>query len=321
MTITSMRQWLEVLAEEKLLKVVHRKVSLQYELAAVGKRADGQWAVQFDHPDDLDMPVVTGIAGSRALIAGDMGVPLPCISEHFSHAQAHPSPCTIVDRAPVKAVITTRVDLDRSPIPVHHEKDSGRFITAGLLVSKDAATGARNVSIHRLQVLGPDRLGVMILPRHLFHLYRAAEHAKKALEVAVVIGVDPLLLLSSQAVVPLGFDEFTIASTLYGEPLKLVKCETVDLEVPAEAEIVLEGRILPGVRETEGPFGEYPKTYGPASPKPVIELTALTTRKNPIYHTIVPATLEHLSCWAPFPAKVACCKLSGVRCRTPSPSI
>jgi len=296
MTITSMRQWLAVLAEEKLLKVVSRQVSLQYELAALGKKADGRWALQFNHPEDFAIPVVTGFAGSRALIAKAMRVALPCISEHFSWAQAHPSACKIVDRAsaPVKQVIAAGVDLGRLPIPVHHEKDGGRYITAGLLVSKDPSTGARNVSIHRLQVLGPNRLGILMLPRHLAHFYRAAEQAGKALEVAIAIGVDPVLLLSSQALAPLGFDEFTIASTLYGEPLKLVKCESVDLEVPAEAEMVLEGRILPEVRETEGPFGEYPKYYGPPSLKPVVELTAMTTRKNPIYHTIVPATLEHL---------------------------
>jgi 2,5-furandicarboxylate decarboxylase 1 len=296
MTITSMRQWLEVLAEEKLLRVVSRKVSLQYELAAVGKKADGRWAVQFNHAEDFEIPVVTGIAGSRALLAKAMGVPVSCASEHFSWAQAHPSACTIVDSAsaPAKQVITTSVDLSRLPIPVHHEKDGGRYLTAGLLVSKDPSTGTRNVSIHRLQVLGPNRLGILILPRHLSHFYRAAEQAGKPLEVAIAIGVDPLLLLSSQALTPLGFDEFTIASTLYGEPLKLVKCESVDLEVPAESEIVLEGRILPDVRENEGPFGEYPKYYGPPTLKPVVELTAMTTRRNPIYHTIVPATLEHL---------------------------
>ncbi|MGA2961568.1 MAG: UbiD family decarboxylase [Candidatus Korobacteraceae bacterium] len=296
MTITSMRQWLAVLAEEKLLKVVNRKVSLQHELAAVGKRADGRWALQFNHPEDFDIPVVTGIAGSRALIAKAMRVAVPCVSEHFFWAQTHPSACETVDRAsaPVKEVITTAVDLGRLPIPVHHEKDGGRYITAGLLVSKDPSTGARNVSIHRLQVLGPDRLGILILPRHLDNFFRAAEQAGKALEVAIAIGVDPVLLLSSQALAPLGFDEFTIASTLYGEPLKLVKCETVDLEVPAEAEIVLEGHIMPGTREIEGPFGEYPKYYGPPTAKPVVALTAMTTRRNPIYHTIVPATLEHL---------------------------
>ncbi len=296
MTITSMRQWLAVLAEEKRLKVVSRKVSLRHELAAVGKRADGRWAVQFNHPDDFDIPVVTGIAGSRAFLAKAMGVDVACVSEHFSWAQAHPTVCAMVDRAaaPVKQVVTTAVDLGCLPIPVHHEKDGGRYLTAGLLVSKDPSTGTRNVSIHRLQVLGPDRLGILILPRHLSHFYRAAEKAGKALEVAIAIGVDPVLLLSSQALTPLGFDEFTIAGTLYGEPLKLVKCETVDLEVPAEAEIVLEGRIPPDVRESEGPFGEYPKYYGPPTLKPVVELTAMTMRRNPIYHTIVPATLEHL---------------------------
>ncbi len=83
MTMTSMREWLAVLAEEKLLKVVNRKVSLQHELAAVGKKADGQWALQFNHPEDFDIPVVTGFAGSRALLAKAMGVPVPSISEHF----------------------------------------------------------------------------------------------------------------------------------------------------------------------------------------------------------------------------------------------
>jgi hypothetical protein len=94
MTMTSMRQWLAVLAEEKLLRVVSRQVSLQHELAAVGKKADGRWAVQFDHPEDFDIPVVTGIAGSRALIAKAMRVAVPSISEHFFWAQTHPSACT-----------------------------------------------------------------------------------------------------------------------------------------------------------------------------------------------------------------------------------
>ena len=102
------------------------------------------------------------------------------------------------------------------------------------------------------------------------------------------------MLLASQAIAPLGFDEYTIASALYDSPLELVKCETVDLEVPAQAEIVLEGYLVPKAREIEGPFGEYPKYYGPASLKPVVELTAMTTRKNPIFQTIVPATMEHM---------------------------
>jgi UbiD family decarboxylases len=190
--------------------------------------------------------------------------------------------------------VFTTVDLGKLPIPVHHEKDAGPYITAGVLIAKDPETGQNNLSIHRLHVQGPDQLGILILPRHLHHFYRKAEAAGKPLEVAIAIGLDLVLLLASQAIVPLGFDEYTIASALYENPLQLVKGKTIGLDVPAHAEIVLEGQLLPNVREVEGPFGEYPKYYGPASPKPVIKLTAVTMRKNPVFHTIVPATMEHL---------------------------
>ncbi len=294
MICMSLRDWLAYLEKENYLKTVTKKVDLKHELAALGKKADGKYALKFLNTG-MSMPVVTGFAGNRILMAKAMGVEVEKVAEHFSWAQTNPMDCIIVDKekAPVKECTTFEVDLSKLPIPVHHEKDSGAYITAALLIAKDPETGTRNISIHRLQVTAPNRLGVLILPRHLAHFYQKAESKGKPLEVALAIGVDPILLLASQALAPLGFDEFTIASRLYGKPVELVKCETVDLEVPAQAEIVLEGRLLPGVREMEGPFGEYPKYYGPASLKPVIELTAVTTRKDPIFHTIVPATMEH----------------------------
>jgi 2,5-furandicarboxylate decarboxylase 1 len=116
----------------------------------------------------------------------------------------------------------------------------------------------------------------------------------QSLEVALVIGVHPSLLLSSQATTHLGVDEFEIAGSLLDEPLQLVKCETVNLEVPVESEFVIEGRLVANTREDEGPFGEYPKTYGPKAKRHLIEVTAITHRNNPVYHTIIPATMEHL---------------------------
>jgi 2,5-furandicarboxylate decarboxylase 1 len=174
MRTTSMREWLDVLAQADLLKVVNRKVSLRYELAAVGKKADGRWAVRFNHPEDFEIPVVTGFASSRTLLAKALEVEVGCLSEHFAWAQANPAPCKEIGEhaAPVKEVISRKVDLGRLPIPLHHEKDGGRYITGGLVVAKDPASGARNVSMHRLQVLGPDRLGILILPRHLSHCFR-----------------------------------------------------------------------------------------------------------------------------------------------------
>ncbi len=292
----SMREWLEVLAARGALRTVSREVSRVHELAAVGKRCDGKFAVLFKNVKGATMPVVTGIASTREMFAEAMGVPAAEVVERFAAAQASPRECVTVPReaAPVKEVVERSVDLARLPVPVHHEKDGGAYVTAGVLVARHPVTGTRNLSIHRLQVLGRDRLGILILPRHLWQFYRAAEAEGKPLEVAVAIGVHPTVLLASQAITPPGVDECGIASALGPEPLELVRCETVDLEVPAHAEIVLEGRLLPAVREPEGPFGEYPKYYGPRSPRPVLELSALTSRRDPVYHTIVPATMEHM---------------------------
>lgn len=294
--ITSLRGWMDYLRKHNLLKEVSREVDLKYELAGVGKKADGKFAMLFPKVRGASMPVITGIATTRQMYADMFGVAVNDLAETFAEAQASPRDCEVVDSAsaPVHEEVSTLVDLGKLPIPIHHEKDAGPYITAGVLIAKDPETGQRNLSIHRLHVQGPDQLGILILPRHLDHFYRKAEAMGKPLEIAIAIGLDPVLLLASQAIVPLGFDEYTIASALYKNPLKLVKGRTIDVEVPAEAEIVLEGHILPNTREIEGPFGEYPKYYGPASPKPVIRLTAVTNRKNPVYHTIVPATMEHL---------------------------
>ena len=120
-----------------------------------------------------------------------------------------------------------------------------------------------------------------------------AEAAGQPLDVAIVIGVDPLTLLASQAIVPIDHDELEIAGALQGRPLPVVKCRTSEIRVPAEAEIVIEGRILPGVREPEGPFGEFPQYYGPRANREVMEVLAVTHRKDAIFHTIVGGGLDH----------------------------
>lgn len=295
MAYSSLREWLEYLKRQDILKEINRPVDLTYEVAALGKKADGKYALQFNS-NGTSYSLVNGILSTRKLIADALGIQPDQLAEYFSWAQQHPMECKIVSSkdAPFKECITRQVDLSELPIPVHHEKDSGQYITAALLIAKDPETGERNVSIHRLQVNMPNKLGILILPRHLSYFYQKAEKYGKPLDIALAIGVDPILLLSSQALAPLGFDEFTIASRLYGKPLELVKCETVDLEVPAQAEFILEGKLLPEVREMEGPFGEYPQYYGSASLKPVVELTCMTHRKNPIFQTIVPATMEHI---------------------------
>lgn len=301
MVSKSLREWMEVLEQDGALKHVKKEVNLEYELAAVGKKACGKYALIFDHPvgenlpADNQIPVITGICGSRAMFAKSMGVTVDEMSKHFADAQAHPIAPVVVpdDEAPVKEVICKDVNLYDLPIPTHHEKDSGQYLTAGVVVAKDPVSGERNVSIHRLQLTDKNHLGVLLLPRHLMALQRAAEKAGRPLDIAICVGLDPVTLLSSQAIAALGFDEFGIAGALYGESMKLVKGETVDVEYPANAEFVLEGQILPNLRQPEGPFGEYPKYYGPRKDREVIVVNCICHRKNPIYQTIVPATDEH----------------------------
>ncbi|PFN99403.1 3-octaprenyl-4-hydroxybenzoate carboxy-lyase [Bacillus sp. AFS076308] len=297
MRAKTFRTWLKHLQTEGRLAVINRNVSLQYEIAAVSKKLDGKKATYFTNVEDYSIPVVSGICSSREDFAEALETDQYGIIHKFNEAVASPTPCRLVNdaEAPVKEnIILGDIDLMKLlPIPVHHEKDSGNYITAGLFIVRDPETRKQNVAIHRLQVSGKDKLGVLLLPRHTFHLFKEAEEAGRALECAIAIGVDPVTLLASQASTPYGVDELEIAGSLRGEPLEVVRCETVDIDVPASAEIVLEGRILPHVREPEGPFGEFPKYYGPRSNKEVVQISAVTHRNNPIFYTIVPACYEH----------------------------
>ncbi|WP_206922680.1 UbiD family decarboxylase [Alicyclobacillus suci] len=298
MIADSLRSWLDYLKQSDRVATVERTVSPKFELAAVAKHLDGKKAVTFKRVEGYDMPVVVGIVANRRWIAEACQTDEYELIHKFTNAAANPLPCRHVEghEAPVKEhVITQSIDLLKAlPIPVHHEHDSGSYITAGLLIVRDPKTRKQNVAIHRLQVSGPDKLGVLLLPRHTNHLFKQAEAQGEALECAIVIGADPITMLTSQASTPFGVDELEISSALRGSPLPLVRCETVDVDVPANAEIVIEGRILPNVRAPEGPFGEFPKYYGPQSDKEVIQVSAITHRNEAMFHTIIPAGYEHL---------------------------
>ncbi len=292
---TSLRGWLDRLAADDRLAIVRPGAALRFELAAIAKRFEGAKATLFPMPGGHRMAVVSGIVANRNWIAEAMGVAPGELIPRFEAAALHPLPCRTVEHAPVQAVVHERVDLAALlPLPTHNEFDSGPYITAGLVVAGNPKTGAQNVAILRLQLNGPDRLGALILPRQTAHYFAMAEAAGAELPVAVAIGVDPLTLLASQAIAPLDQNEFEIAGALHGAPLAVTKCLGNGLMVPAEAEIVIEGRLLPGVREPEGPFGEFPQYYGERRPRPVIAVDRVTHRTDAIFHTIIGGGHEHL---------------------------
>ena len=294
--VRSLRDWLDHLAARDRLAVLKPHIGLKFELAAYAKRLDGQRATFFPKAGGHAIPVVSGLISDRGWMAEAMGVEPTEMLAHFQNAATNPTPWQEVKLAPAQEVVH-RAPLDLAkllPLPTHNEHDGGPYIAAGIMIVRNPKTGKQNVSIHRCQLTGPNRLGVLVLPRHTFTFHRMAEEAGQPLDAAIVIGVDPLTLLASQAIVPIDHDELEIAGSLQGRPLPVVKCLTNDIRVPAEAEIVIEGRFLPGIREPEGPFGEFPQTYGTRSNREVMEVIAVSHRKDAIFHTMVGGGLEHL---------------------------
>lgn len=294
--VTTLRDWLDRLAATDRLTVSRPGIALTHGVAAVANRLDGKKASFFPHPDGHPGSVVSGLVSSRAWMAEALGIGQDDLVRHFQDAATNPLPWREIENAPCQEVVhRDDVDILRlMPVPTLNEHDSGPYISAGLMISRDPETGLQNVAILRCQISGPDRIGVLILPRHTDNFYRKAEQAGRGLEVALVVGVDPATLLASQAIVPLGCDELEIAGALLGQPLDVVRCKTNDVRVPAHAEIVIEGRILPGAREPEGPFGEFPQYYGERADRHVMEVDAVTHRTGPVFHTIVGGGLEHL---------------------------
>jgi 2,5-furandicarboxylate decarboxylase 1 len=294
--VLTLRDWLDRLAATNRLTEMRPGIGLVHELAAIAQRLDGISATFFPHPDGHDGAVVSGLVSSRAWMAEAFGVAESELVRHFQKAAANPLPWRETSDAPAQDVVhRDAIDLLKlMPIPTHNELDSGPYIAAGLTIARDPETGRQNVAIHRCQVSGPDRIGVLLLPRHTDHFFRKAEAKGEPLPIALVVGVDPATLLCSQAIVPVGQDELEIAGALRGAPLDVVRCKTNEVRVPADAEIVIEGHLLPTTREPEGPFGEFPQYYGERANRHVIQVDAVTHRARPIFHTIVGGGLEHL---------------------------
>ena len=215
-----------------------------------------------------------------------------------NRALENPIPPEVVSSGPVHERIFLDNEFDAGALPIsrHFEKDAGRYIGSGILVCKDPDTGVRNLSFQRLQLKAPNRFAASLHSRgHIWEHLRRAEKRGQNLEVAVVIGGHPTIYLAAGAKVAMEVDELDIAGALLGHAIELVKCRTIDIEVPAEAEIVLEGELLAGEREEEGPYGEYTGYSTSRSTNNVFLVKAMTRRERPIFLDIIPGySMEHL---------------------------
>ncbi len=236
-----------------------------------------------------DMPIVCNVVASRRALAFALGVPEAGLAlEYARRIKAPVKPVVVVD-PPFRHRVLTGPDLDlaRLPIPTYFPGDAGRYLTAGLLVARDPETGVETEGYHRFQVKGRDRMGVSLHSRRrMFEYQRRAEARKQPLPCAIALGVHPLVSMGSLAYPPADVGKFEVVGGLFGEPLQVAPCATIDLQVPAAAEIVIEGEILPGVREPEGPFGEFTGYFSRRSTEHVFVASAIALRERPWFQSI-----------------------------------
>jgi len=194
-----------------------------------------------------------------------------------------------IKKAPCQEIeITDHIDITRLPALKCWPDDGGRFITLPLVITRHPETGMPNMGMYRMQIFDENTTGMHWHPhKGGAHHYRVAEAAGERLPVAVAIGADPAVIYSATAPLPDDVDEMLLAGFLRKKPVELVQCRTVDLKVPADSQIVLEGYVEPGERRREGPFGDHTGFYSLADDFPVFHITCMTQRRDPIYPTTI----------------------------------
>ncbi|MCL2687698.1 MAG: UbiD family decarboxylase, partial [Methanobrevibacter sp.] len=241
-----------------------------------------------------DIPIISGICNTREKIAKSLGCAVDEITQKVIKATENPQKVTNyldINSSNYKYK-TANADLSKIPILTHYKRDGGAYITAGVVFAKDLQTGIQNASIHRMLVLGKDKLTIRIVPRNLYTYFQKCEKENKDLDIAIAIGMDPAILLASTTSIPIDHDEMDVANTFKDGKLTLIELKKSGLKVP-QADILLEGKLLANKRAKEGPFVDLTDTYDVIRDEPVIKLDQMHLKENAMYHAILPAGGEH----------------------------
>ncbi len=298
MAYKDLREFIGVLEREGELRRISSEVDWRYEVSGwIRKTYDMKPrgpALLFEklRGYSSDYRLVAGLVGSYKRFAMVLGLPHGDISPQeivnvFRERIKRPINPVMVNDGPCQENIDLGDDIDllKFPVPWWHPRDGGRYIgTWHGVISKDLNSGIRNVGMHRMQVFDRNHTGIGMLPMaHISHHFTQRQQIGKPLEVAIVIGADETVPIVAGTGFPPDVDELAIAGGLREEPIELVKCKTVDLEVPANSEIVIEGLVSPTERHLEGPFGEWAGYHaGGVRLRPLLTVTAVTYRNKPI---------------------------------------
>jgi len=284
-----LRDFLELLQKSGELTRIAEQVSTEYELAGVID-ALGERPVYFDNVTESAVPVVAGLVSSKELICRALGITREQLLPRLSSAIEGPVAPSLVKDAACQEVVYTGEDVDLAKLPImrYTDKDGGKYITSAVSIVKDPQTGKQNMCFHRLMFKNRNHFIARIVEN------RGTDSILKKtggeLDIAICVGNSTAVLLAAATSLPHGVDELGMANAL--ERTDVVKCKTVDINVPADSEIVFEGKIT-NEKASEGPFLDLTGVVDRIRQQPVIGINCLTHRKNPIYQTILAGKNEH----------------------------
>jgi 2,5-furandicarboxylate decarboxylase 1 len=280
------RSFLEQLSKSGELTRISKEVSTEYEMAGVIE-ALGEKPVFFEKVKESSIPVAAGLVASKEIIARALNLRKEHLLHNLSSAIENPLPPQVVAKGKCQEIVEKEVDLTKLPIMRYTEKDGGKYITSAVSIVKDPELG-RNMCFHRLMLLSKNKFVARIVEER--GTDTALKKAGGELDIAICIGNSTAVLLAAATSLPKGVDELGMANAL--EKTELVKCKTIDLEVPKDCEFVLEGRITKE-KASEGPFLDTTGTIDKIRQQPVIEIKCITHREKPIYQTLLPGRNEH----------------------------
>jgi len=288
----SLREFLKQMETRKEILHIKDEVSTRFEIPFIMKSFENQGSVlMFENVKDYETKVVANVCGTRQRICTALNVDRDRLYRRLTEAWRSPRKPKIVEDGAVKEIVEN--DLSRIPVLTHFERDAGPYITSAVVYARSIDGKVENVSVHRLQVLDKKHLAIRLVPRHLFKLWQVAKESGKDLEVSISIGVHPAIMLAASSPVPFGVNEFEVANALMDNNLRLIRCENADAYVPAEAELVLEGKISATKEVAEGPFVDITGTYDIERKQPVVEVVGVMHREDYVYQALLPSGAEH----------------------------
>jgi len=297
MAFSGIRDYIEYLKENGELLTLSTPLSPKFEISTIlselGKKEAP--AFLFENVKGHQLPVIGNLLGTKKRLSTALGVDQENFFENaLSKLEKRIPPVLVKDRSP-KEVITQKQKIDLLkllPILTHYSNDSGPYITSGITSARDPKNGVIGRGLHRMEVRGKNELGISLLNPPLSEIFAHYKKENRKMDVATVIGLDPAILIGSISKIPRGVDKLSVAGGLRGEPVAMVKAETADIDIPANAEIVVEGFIDPKGKERDGTLGESSGYYMTFSKSPTIHVTAISYRKGAYFHAIVPWGLE-----------------------------